>query len=89
VRGIKVKPVNLKQDNKSTIICMVEKDKSTSPRTRTIVIRYFFVKDRMENGEVEIAYLHTELMVADFFTKPLQGELFRRLRAEVLDLSDE
>jgi hypothetical protein len=86
-QGIKVKPVNLKQDNKSTI-CMVEKGKSTSPRTRHVAIRYFFVKDRMEKGEVEIAYLPTELMVADFFTKPLQGELFRRLRAEVLNLSD-
>jgi hypothetical protein len=75
-QGIKVKPVNLKQDNKSTI-CMVEKGKSTNPRTRHVAIRYFFVKDRMENGEVEIAYLPTELMVADFFTKPLQGELFR------------
>jgi hypothetical protein len=42
----------------------------------------------MENGEVEIAYLPTELMAADFFTKPLQGELFRRLRTEVLNLSD-
>jgi hypothetical protein len=86
-QGIKVKPVNLKQDNKSTI-CMVEKGESTSPRKRHVAIRYFFVKDRMENGEVEIAYLPTELMVADFFTKPLQGELFRRLRAEVLNLSD-
>jgi hypothetical protein len=86
-QGIKVKPVILKQDNKSTI-CMVEKGKSTSPRTRHVAIRYFFVKDRMEKGEVEIAYLPTELMVADFFTKPLQGELFRRLRAEVLNLSD-
>ncbi len=80
--------MNLKQDNKSAI-CMVEKGKSTSPsRTRHVAIRYFFVKDRMENGEVEIAHLPTELMVADFFTKPLQGELFRRLRAEVLNLSD-
>jgi hypothetical protein len=43
----------------------------------------------MEKGEVEIAYLPTELMVADFFTKPLQGELFRRFRAELLSLSDE
>ncbi len=66
---------------------MVEKGKSTSPRTRHAAIHYFFVKDRMENGEVEIAYLPTELMVADFFTKPLQGELFRRLRAEVFNLS--
>ncbi len=79
--------MNLKQDNKFTI-CMVEKGKSASPRTRHVAIRYFFVKDRMEKGEVEIAYLPTELMVADFFTKPLQGELFRRLRAKVLNLSD-
>ncbi len=45
---------------------MVEKGKSTSPRTRRVAIRYFFVKDHMENGKVEIAYLSTELMVAVF-----------------------
>jgi hypothetical protein len=87
-QGIKAKPVNLKQDNKSTI-CMGEKGKSTSPRKRHVAIRYFFVKDRMESGEVKMmAYLPTELMVADFFTKPLQRELLRRLRAEVFNLSD-
>ncbi len=42
----------------------------------------------MENGEVEIANLRTELMLADFFTMSLQGELFGRFTAEVLNLSD-
>jgi hypothetical protein len=27
-------------------------------------------------------------MVADFFTKPLQGSLFRKLRAIILDIPD-
>jgi hypothetical protein len=89
-QGVKAKHVNLKQDNKSTICMVEEKGKPTSPRTRHLAIRYFFVKERMENRVVETAYLPTELIVAYFFTnKLLQGELFRRLRAKVLYLSDE
>jgi hypothetical protein len=36
------------------------------------------------SGEVEVVYLPTEEMKADIPTKPLQGELFRRMRAELL-----
>jgi hypothetical protein len=33
---------------------------------------------------MEIVYCPTEQMLADFFTKPLQGSLFRRLKAVVM-----
>jgi hypothetical protein len=65
-------------------ISIAEKGRSTSSRTRHISIRYFFVKDRIDSGEVEVVYLPTEDMKADILTKPLQGELFRRMRAELL-----
>ena len=40
----------------------------------------FFVKDRVDKGEVKVEYCPTELMLADFYTKPLQGRLFKRFR---------
>jgi hypothetical protein len=84
-QGMKVKPVQLWQDNQSTI-CLARRGKSTSNRTRHVAIRYFFIKDRMDSGEVEISYLPTERMVADFFTKPLQGAVFLQHRAMVMNL---
>ena len=73
------------QDNKSTI-AMANKGASTSERTRHVALRYFFVKDRIESGEVSIQYLPTGEMIADLLTKPLQGSLFRRLRSELLNM---
>jgi hypothetical protein len=84
-QGMKVRPVQLWQDNQSTI-CLARRGKSTSNRTRHVAIRYFFIKDRMDSGEVEISYLPTERMVAYFLTKPLQGAVFLQHRAMVMNL---
>ena len=55
-----------------------------SKRTRHLDIRNFYVKDVVERGEAEIAYCPTEAMLADFFTKPLQGNLLKKFRAVIL-----
>ena len=47
------------------------------------------MKDRVESGEVELEYLKTTEMVADLMTKPLQGELFRKLRRVLLNWEQE
>jgi hypothetical protein len=77
-------PAIIYQDNQSTI-ALAEKGKSTSDRTRHINIRYFFVKDLIDKGEVKIEYKQTDDMIADLLTKPLQGQKFRRLRAMALN----
>ena len=53
---------------------------SCTGNSRHIDIRYFFVKDRVSKGEVKIEYCPTEIMLADFFTKPAQGSLFKFFR---------
>jgi hypothetical protein len=72
------------QDNKSTIN-LAEKGRSTSERTRHVNIRYFFIHDRIKSGEVEIKHMPTGEMLSDILTKPLQGTLFLKLRAELLN----
>jgi hypothetical protein len=62
---------------------------SSSKRTRHINIRYFFVADRVANGEVKIEYCPTGDMLADYFTKPLQGSSFRKFRNEIMNISDD
>eukprot|EP00557_Chaetoceros_sp_GSL56_P007202 CAMPEP_0176488928 /NCGR_PEP_ID=MMETSP0200_2-20121128/6990_1 /TAXON_ID=947934 /ORGANISM="Chaetoceros sp., Strain GSL56" /LENGTH=113 /DNA_ID=CAMNT_0017885983 /DNA_START=11 /DNA_END=349 /DNA_ORIENTATION=- len=37
-------------------------------------------KDRLESENIKVEYCPTEFMIADFFTKPLQGSLFRKFR---------
>jgi hypothetical protein len=85
-QGHGIGKVVLYQDNQSTI-ALAKKGRSTSARTRHVAIRYFFVKDRVEAGEVVIEYLPTEVMSADIMTKPLQGDLFREMRDRVLGIT--
>lgn len=73
------------QDNKSTIT-LAEKGKSTTNRTRHVNIRYFFVKDKIDTKEVKVEYLPTEEMIADFFSKPLQGAQFEKFRDMILNI---
>ena len=56
---------------------------SCTGNSRHIHIRYFFVKDRVDKKEVKIEYCPSLDMLADFFTKPLQGKLFLKFK-EVL-----
>jgi hypothetical protein len=83
-QGHSIQAALVHQDNKSTI-ALAEKGRSTSERTRHINIRYFFIKDKIDSGEVKVQYLPTGEMLADILTKPLQGELFRRLRRLLLN----
>jgi len=73
------------QDNESAMLLERNGRASSSKRTRHINIRYFFVQDRIAAGEVSVAYCPTKDMVADFFTKPLQGSQFRKLREYIMN----
>ena len=44
----------------------------------------FFIKDRIKSGDIDLQYCPTEIMLADFFTKPLQGKQFKLLRSAVM-----
>jgi len=59
---------------------------SSGKRTRHINIRYFFVQDRIAAGEVSVQYCPTSEMVADYFTKPLQGALFKKFRDIIMNI---
>jgi KUP system potassium uptake protein len=81
-----MEPATVYQDNLSTI-AMVHNGAPTSHRTRHINIRFFFTKDMEERKEIKLEYCPTEDMLADFFTKPLQGALFIRMRDKILGAS--
>ena len=87
-QGHSVGGAKLYQDNTSTIL-LANKGLSTSGKTRHIGVRYFFIKDRVDAGEVVVEHVSTTDMIADILTKPLQGNLFRVLREQLLNWKHE
>ena len=41
--------------------------------TRHIKIRYFFINNKVQNGEIDIKHMTMGEMIADYFIKPVQG----------------
>jgi hypothetical protein len=41
----------------------------------------------MSSNEIKIVHMGTNDMVADFYTKPLQGELFRTMRDKIMGVT--
>ena len=62
---------------------------SSRKRTRHINIRYYFVTDRIKADDISVKYCPTEMMIADFYTKSLQGKLFRIFRNLIMNIGDE
>ena len=72
------------QDNKSAILLENNGMASSSKRTKHINVRYFFITDRINKGELEVVHCPTKEMLADFHTKPLQGQAFIKFRDIIL-----
>jgi hypothetical protein len=83
-QGFKIDDNILYQDNKSSILLESNGRGSSGQRTRHMNVRYFFIADRVKSKEIRIEYCPTGIMVADYFTKPLQGAIFRKLRDMVM-----
>ena len=83
-QGFEIKKNILYQDNQSSIKIEKNGKKSSGQKTKHMDNRYFWIKDRLETEGIDVEYCPTELMIADFFTKPLQGALFRKFRDIVL-----
>jgi hypothetical protein len=70
--------VRLEQDNQSCI-ALLKKGRSTAETNRFIEIRKFWISDYIKNGAVEVVYVPTEDMTADYFTTPPQGAIFSKM----------
>ena len=75
-QGYDVGPAKIYQDNKSCI-ALLKRGGPGSGRLRHIDIRYFWVAERVINGEITIEHLGTEKMFANILTRPMQGSQFK------------
>lgn len=83
-QGYDILENSVMQDNQSAMRLEMNGRVSAGQKSRHIDIRYFFIKDRINNKELAVVYCPTEAMLADFYTKPLQGALFRKFRSVIL-----
>ena len=68
-------PAIMYQDNNSAM-ALIEKGGPCSKRSRHIDIRYFWLKERIDEGVVRVERCPTEIMWANLLTKPLAGNQF-------------
>jgi hypothetical protein len=52
-------------------------------RTKHKGIRYHFLRDHQQKGDIDIAYINTKDQLANIFTKPLDEQSFTKLRNEL------
>lgn len=71
-----MEPIVVYQDNLSCM-ALVARGRSGAERTRHIKIKYFWVKERVSDGDMVIEHKGTKDMYANILTKPLQGSQFK------------
>jgi hypothetical protein len=82
-QGYKLKESILHQDNMSAMLLATNGKESSSKQTKHINARNFFIKDRVGAGEITIKHCPTNNMLADHFTKAVQGSQFRKPRSNI------
>jgi hypothetical protein len=84
-QGYETECVGLYQDNISTQLLIKNGKMPSGKKTKHIKAKFFFIKDRVDDGEIKLIDCPTEEMWADIMTKPLQGTAFRVMRAELMN----
>jgi hypothetical protein len=70
----------LEQDNESAMKLEVNGRTSAGAKSRHLDIQYFWVKENLESLGIKVRHCRTLKMLGDFYTKPLQGKLFKVFR---------
>ena len=83
-QGFPLRHSYFEQDNQSAMRLERNGRGSASQHSRHINIRYFFITDRLDKDNITLRYCQTDHMLADFLSKPLQGNLFRKFRDVLL-----
>ncbi len=58
----------------------------SSKRTKHIKCRYFFIRDKINNGDLEVVYCPAKIMWANVRTKPKRGSPFRLDRSILMNV---
>ena len=70
-------PVKIYEDNQSAIC--IAKSQQQHGRSKHIDIKFHFTREQVELKNIQLVYCKSRDMIADVFTKPLSGPLFKRM----------
>ncbi|WVZ89784.1 hypothetical protein U9M48_036147 [Paspalum notatum var. saurae] len=79
--GLRFGRIPLLVDSTSTIY--VAKKPVLHSRTEHIDVRFHFLRDHYEKGDIDLIHVVSANKLADIFTKPLEFDAFTRLRGEL------
>jgi hypothetical protein len=65
------------------VVTSVFRSVGGTPNYGTRHIRYHFLRDHQQRGDIEIVYINTKEQLADIFTKLLDEKTFTKLRHEL------
>ena len=72
------------QDNRRYILLERNGKALISNHTKHINIQYLFITDRVAHGDMSLVWCPDGDMIGEFMTKPLQGDLFRKFRDQIM-----
>jgi hypothetical protein len=72
--GVTYKSVPLMCDS-SNAICLAQ-NSVFHGRAKHIKVRYYFLRDHVDKGDIVMKFVDTERQLVDFFTKPLDSSHF-------------
>ncbi len=75
-------------DNKCSMH-LLEQGTGSFKRAKHIKVRYFWLKDLIDEEEIVLKYIPSEELVADLLTKTITGAKFKYLRAKLLGEPNE
>jgi hypothetical protein len=75
-------PTIIYEDNQSCIA--MADNPAQSQRIKHIDIKYHFVREKIQSGDIKLVYVQTERQLADLLTKALTREKLQKLRGRVL-----
>ena len=78
INMVSERPLELQCDNQSAI--QLIKNPVFHQRTKHIDVRYHFIRELQEKGDINVTYVPTEKQLADPLTKPLPNPRFSLLR---------
>jgi hypothetical protein len=81
-------PVVIDQDNKCTMD-ILRMGTGSFKRAKHIKVRYFWLKQLIDEGSVMLRYVPTAEMVSDIMTKPVVGSKFKYLVGKLLGIKTQ
>ena len=73
------------QDNPSAMKLEYNGKERNGKRTKHFHIKLFYMTDLIKRNEMVVDYCSTNNMIADFFTKSLLGDKFKKFRSSIMN----